>query len=66
MKTIALFMIVCLSGFSILAQESSEITTPPDGDNQKAEVSQWIGPVKISIEYHSPTYEKALKDLKEK
>jgi len=27
---------------------------PPNGDNQKAEVSQWIGPVKITISYHSP------------
>ncbi|NDQ55548.1 MAG: DUF2911 domain-containing protein [Acidipila sp.] len=27
---------------------------PPNGDNQKAEVSQWIGLVQISIAYHSP------------
>jgi hypothetical protein len=27
---------------------------PPNGDNEKAEVSQWIGLVKISIAYHSP------------
>jgi Protein of unknown function (DUF2911) len=54
MKKLFLFLIVCLPGFSLLAQESSEISTPPDGENQKAEVSQWIGPVKISIAYHSP------------
>jgi hypothetical protein len=30
------------------------ITTPPSGDNQKAEVSQWIGPVKVTITYNSP------------
>jgi tetratricopeptide (TPR) repeat protein len=54
MKKIFLCLIVCLPGFSLLAQESSEISTKPDGDNQKAEVSQWIGPVKISIAYHSP------------
>ena len=47
-------LFLCLPGFSALAQESSEISTPPDGDNEKAEVSQWIGPVKISIAYHSP------------
>jgi tetratricopeptide (TPR) repeat protein len=54
MKKIFFFLILCLPGFSLLAQELSEISTPPDGENQKAEVSQWIGPVKISIAYHSP------------
>jgi hypothetical protein len=37
-----------------LAQERAELTTPPNGDNQKAEVSQWIGLVKVTIAYHSP------------
>lgn len=46
-------LLVTLSPVSF-AQETSEIATPPNGDNQKAEVSQWIGPVKISIQYHSP------------
>ena len=36
------------------AQVLSELSQPPNGDNQRAEVSQWIGPVKVSIEYHSP------------
>jgi hypothetical protein len=36
------------------AQEASEITLPPSGDNQRAEVSQWIGLVKVTIDYHSP------------
>lgn len=35
-------------------QELAELAQPPDGNNQKAEVSQWIGPVQISIAYHSP------------
>lgn len=30
------------------------ITLPPSGDNQHSEVSQWIGPVRISISYNSP------------
>ena len=37
-----------------LGQELSELSIPPDGLNQKGEVSQWIGPVKISMSYHSP------------
>ena len=47
---------VLFLGFSITVagQETSELSTPPNGDNEHAEVSQWIGPVKISIDYHSP------------
>jgi hypothetical protein len=30
------------------------LTHPPDGDNQRAEVSQWIGPVKVTVDYNSP------------
>jgi len=48
------FLILCLIASSTLGQELSEISTPPDGDNEKAEVSQWVGPVKVSIAYHSP------------
>src|ERR1700760_2226823 len=39
---------------SAFAQDTAELAQPPNGNNQKAEVSQWIGPVKISIAYHSP------------
>src|SRR5437763_16989634 len=39
---------------AMLAQETSELSLPPNGDNERSEVSQWIGPVKISIDYHSP------------
>jgi tetratricopeptide (TPR) repeat protein len=38
----------------VAAQELSELSLPSNGDNQKAEVTQWIGPVKVSIAYHSP------------
>lgn len=36
------------------AQVLSELSLPPNGDNQRSEVSQWIGPVRVSIDYHSP------------
>ncbi len=49
-----LFIILGLPRLSGFGQELAELAQPPDGDNQKAEVSQWIGPVKISIAYHSP------------
>src|SRR5262245_32578611 len=43
-----------LTGFNARAQELSELSLPPNGMNQKAEVSQWIGLVKVTIRYHSP------------
>jgi hypothetical protein len=39
---------------NVSGQVTSELATPPNGDEERAEVSQWIGPVKISIDYHSP------------
>jgi tetratricopeptide (TPR) repeat protein len=48
---VAVFLLLSAAAFG---QESSELSTPPNGDNERAEVSQWIGPVRISIEYHSP------------
>ena len=39
---------------SVGAQTLAELTQPPNGNNQRAEVSQWIGPVRITIAYHSP------------
>ena len=52
------FVILCplvLGGSHRLsAQELSELALPPNGMNQKAEVSQWIGLVRVTIVYHSP------------
>lgn len=33
---------------------SAQITSPPSGDNQKASVTQHIGPVTVTIDYSSP------------
>jgi hypothetical protein len=46
-------LILLVTTFAV-AQATSELSTPPNGDNERAEASQWIGPVRISIEYHSP------------
>src|SRR4051794_15984606 len=35
-------------------QVAAELSQPPNGDNQRAQVSQWIGPVRVTIDYHSP------------
>ena len=51
--TFAGLMLLTLS-IAVSGQETSELSIPPNGNNERAEVSQWIGPVKISIDYHSP------------
>lgn len=49
---LATVLAVCAA--PVYAQQLSELSLPPNGDNQRAEVSQWIGPVKVTIAYHSP------------
>ena len=50
MMVLSLFAIVQTA----YGQVQSELSLPPNGNNQGAEVSQWIGLVKITIGYHSP------------
>ena len=45
---------ILLSPLTANSQILSELSMPPNGDNERAEVSQWIGLVKVSIAYHSP------------
>src|SRR5947209_1717337 len=54
MKNLLSAVLLMTLSTAMLAQETSELSLPPNGDNERSEVSQWIGPVKISIEYHSP------------
>jgi len=49
--TAVLFLMFSIA---VAGQETAELATPPNGENEHAEVAQWIGPVKISIDYHSP------------
>ena len=37
-----------------LAASAEIVTLPPDGGNQKASISQWIGLVEVNITYNSP------------
>ncbi len=53
MKLAVSVMLLLIAAIA-LGQETSELSTPPNGDNERAEVVQWIGPVRIAIEYHSP------------
>jgi hypothetical protein len=45
---IVLLMLISASLFS------QSITLPPSGNNQKSSVTQWIGPVTVTITYNSP------------
>lgn len=51
---VLVFLSVCAVVQTAHAQVQSELSLPPNGKNQRAEVSQWIGLVKITIDYHSP------------
>ena len=44
---------LCLLVWSFSAT-AQQLTTPPSGDNQKSKVTQFIGPVEVSIAYSSP------------
>ncbi len=50
-KIVLLLLVVAWAAHG---QVQSELSQPPNGDNQRAEVSQWIGLVKVTIGYHSP------------
>jgi hypothetical protein len=56
MRTLLLSSMMLLSCSAAFSQQLSELTLPPGGNgrSQRAEVSQWIGPVKVTIAYHSP------------
>lgn len=51
MKKFLLFVACMIAGYGSFAQS---LTAPPNGDNQKASVVQWIGPVSVTINYNSP------------
>ena len=45
---------LALSLSGSLSAQFPGLTLPPSGDNQKASVTQFIGPVKVTIDYSSP------------
>jgi hypothetical protein len=57
MKNLRWMLVVALALVPARAawgQVHSELAMPPNGDNERAEISQWIGLVKVTIDYHSP------------
>jgi hypothetical protein len=53
-KWLVWVIFACVPLRSARAQVQSEIAVPPNGDNERAEIAQWIGLVKVTIDYHSP------------
>src|SRR5882757_989893 len=53
-KWLPFLLLACGAFQSGRAQVHSELAIPPNGDNERAEISQWIGLVKVTIDYHSP------------
>jgi tetratricopeptide (TPR) repeat protein len=49
-KILAIIFLVA----SAVAGFAQGLTLPPNGDNQKSSVTQWIGPVSVNITYNSP------------
>lgn len=54
MKIRVIIMTALLSLCFTAIASAQGVTLPPSGDNQKSSVSQWIGPVKVTIDYSSP------------
>lgn len=53
-NTLASTLLLILLLAPPLHAQYGSITYPPNGDNQKASVSQWIGLVQVTVDYHSP------------
>ncbi|HUP49603.1 MAG TPA: DUF2911 domain-containing protein [Thermoanaerobaculia bacterium] len=47
-------LLVTLLTLVLAAPAAAQLTRPPSGDNQKASVTQFIGPVRVTIDYSSP------------
>ena len=50
-KKLITLLLLTVTSLSIL---KAQITTPPNGDNQKSEVTQYMGFVKVTITWNSP------------
>jgi hypothetical protein len=54
MNSRAIVLMAVFSLFITAVASGQGVTLPPSGANQKSSVTQWIGPVKVTIDYSSP------------
>lgn len=50
----ATFLFVACASLLGASLQAQSVTLPPSGGNQRASVSQWMGLVRLTIDYHSP------------
>jgi len=50
-KKLTILLFVCAFSTSAFSQG---LSFPPNGDNEKSSVTQWVGPVSVTITYNSP------------
>lgn len=48
------FNISVLAAVCMAFSATGQITTPPNGGNQHARSTQWMGPIEIEVDYYSP------------
>jgi tetratricopeptide (TPR) repeat protein len=53
-KIITIVALCFLFNNSLASAQMRGVWLPPDGNNQKSSITQWIGLVKASVTYHSP------------
>ena len=54
MRSRSMLLAAAIALVAVVALGQSTITLPPDGGNQHAVVTQYLGPVKVSVDYNSP------------
>ncbi|MEQ1831839.1 MAG: DUF2911 domain-containing protein [Candidatus Eisenbacteria bacterium] len=54
LRRCALFIALTTLMLAPVPARCQGLSRPPDGDNQHAQVSQWIGLVQVTVDYHSP------------
>jgi hypothetical protein len=54
MRSRSALLAAAIALVAVMALGQSTITLPPDGGNQHAVVTQYLGPVKVSVDYNSP------------
>ncbi len=58
-RPIAGFAAVLAASIAPSIARAQDITLPPSGDNQRSTVTQHIGPVVLTVDYHSPRVKRA-------
>ena len=53
-RSVSRLLAVIAAGALFVGSANAQLTMPPDGENQHAAVTQSLGLVDVTIDYHSP------------